>query len=186
MQAIVREKLMGCLLALGEVAHTYRKDSSRFVAAYFRWLEQTEESLAPLRLPLLSTVQSQKTQLLAIEDGLIPPHVQAEGSVRKRQRAATAALLDTMTQVLQDRVAQADRFFEEPREKLAQSLALLLTQNPSALDNLQPDNAGVDAVWRAMQATKELAAIVNYLSAKLPRADRDYCLVEVMGNVLVT
>lgn len=185
MQALAREKLLSALLALGEVVTTYKKDSTRFVAAYFKWLEEAEESLGPLRLPLLGLIQSQKGQLLAIEDGLLPPQVQTEGSsVRKRQRAAAAALIDTMGTTLQNKLDTIDRQFDDARDKLAQCLAVLVGQQADFLNGLEADNAGVNRAWEAMQGIRELGPVLNYLTGKLPRADREYCLHEVLLNAL--
>ncbi|MCQ8896990.1 hypothetical protein NQT62_11155 [Limnobacter humi] len=185
MQALAREKLLTALLSLGDVVNTYRKDSTRFVAAYFQWLENTDESVGPLRLPVSGLIQSQKSQLLAIEDGLMPPHVQTEGnSVRKRQRAATATLIDTMTLALQDKLQTIDRSFDDAQDKLAQCLAVLMGQQADFLVNIKPDNTGVAATWLAMNQIKELTPVLNYLTAKYPRADREYCLHEVLLNAL--
>jgi hypothetical protein len=183
MQALIREKLADCLSKLGAVTQIYQQDPTRFAQEYLRWLQTSEESLSPLRLPLVATLQSQKTQLLAIEDGLLPAHLSQTASPRKRQRAAAAALMEHAVAVLQHKLEQIDKQLAEPREKLSQGLALLLSQQPSALSRTKPTLSGARNVWNKLQALPELNHLCSYLCTQLTSSDRDYLLMSLISNV---
>ena len=185
MQALIREKLAECLEKLGPVAQTYQTNPTGFAQEYLRWLQASETDLAPLRLPLVATLQSQKTQLLAIEDGLQPAYLSQAVSPRKRQRAAAAALMEQAVGTLQGKLAQIDQQLSEPQEKLNQAMALLLSQQPDALKRIKPNTTGARNVWNKLKALPELNNLCSYLSAKLSLSDRDYLLISLISNTQI-
>lgn len=182
MQALIREKLAECLEKLGPVVQTYQLNPAGFAQEYLRWLQASENSLAPLRLPLVATLQSQKTQLLAIEDGLQPAYLSLAVSPRKRQRAAAAALMEQAVGTIQGKLEQIDQQLNEPREKLSQAVALLLSQQPNAFKRVQPSATGARNIWNKLKALPELNSLCSYLSTKLSAVDRDYLLISLISN----
>ncbi len=183
MQALIREKLAECLEKLGPVAQTYQREPTGFAQAYLRWLQTIEADLAPLRLPLVAALQSQKTQLLAIEDGLLPSYLSQTVSPRKRQRAAAAALMEQAVALLQGKLDQIDQQLAEPKEKLSQAIALLLSQQPDALKHINPTSRGAQNVWNKLKALPELNNLCSYLSTRLSSSDRDYLLISLISNI---
>lgn len=183
MQSILREKLLSHALKLGQVSETYRTDSSRFVQAYSQWLDEAEKDLSGLRSPMSVLLQGEKSLLASVSDGYLPPQIEGEKSIRKRQRVIAAQSLEKLSREIYGKIESIDHDFAQFNEKLCHAIAVLASKDPALYGKLEPTPAGISMVWKALGNTPETVPMFNYFCAKLTAPDRDYLLIDIIQKI---
>lgn len=183
MQSILREKLLAHAGKLAEVSGLYRNESYRFVESYLSWLENIEKDLSGLRVPISVLLQAEKGVLTSVLDGFTPDYVQAEKSIRKKQKAVAAHSLERVSREIHAEVERIDHVFEQMNEKLCHAIAVLASKDPTLYPTLTPDAQGVQAIWRRLGAVPETIPMFNYFSAKLSPTDREYLLFDILQKI---
>jgi len=180
MRSVVRETLLRALLELPALVDLYRDADPRFATAVGRWLETLEQDLGRVRHPLAGSLATQRAQVLAAGDGYQAPDVAGTG--RRVQRATIARILEVVEPALRQEVTDIDRAFAEPREQLAQLVAVAVA-NGRLPAQTEPREAWLEQVWGALPDGDGAAGIREYLAAKLSRTDRLFLLDEVLRNL---
>jgi hypothetical protein len=183
MQSILREKLLTHAIKLAEVSNIYRSESHRFVEAYFGWLEETEKDLSGLRSPVSILLQAEKSVLVSALDGYSPAYIQVEKSIRKKQKAIAAQSLDRISKEIHAKIESIDHIFDQMNEKLCHAIAIIASKEPDLYCKLQPDQQGIDTIWRKLGLTPETIPMFNYFCAKLTPTDRDYLLFDIIQKI---
>jgi len=184
MQCILREKLMVQATKLAVVSNIYRTESYRFVNAYFDWLQAAERDLSALRSPISILIQAEKASLTSILDGYLPDNIHARKSARKGQKAAAAQSLRALSREIYSKIQSIDHEFNQLSEKMCHAVAVLAGKEPDLYDNLQPDQSGVNTVWKLLVATPETVPMYNYFSAKLAPSDVNYLLMDIIQKIV--
>jgi|GEM_PF-1752619 len=184
MESILREKLLNQAQKLAIVSAIYRTESTRFVSAYFDWLEAAEKDLAHLRSPISILLQSEKTKLTSVLDGFLPDQIQSNRSHRRNQRSVAALSLSDLSQAIYQKIEKIDNNFEEIREKMAHGLAVLMGKEPDLMTNVTLTESSAMMVWRRLGGFPETLPMYHYFSAKLAAVDRKYLLLDIMHNLV--
>ena len=184
MQSILREKLMAQMEKLARVSDVYRTQSHLFVEAYFSWLQEAEKDLSTLRSPISILLQAEKSSLVSVIDGSLPDHIQGGRSTRRSQRAAAAQSLERISKEVYSKIEDIDRNLSQANEQLCNAVAVLVTKEPDITNGLQPDQAGLNAIWKGLSRTPETRPMYHYLSAKLAPSDRDYLLIDIIQKLI--
>lgn len=183
MQCILREKLMAQAMKLAQVSNIYRTESQRFVSAYLLWLEEAANDLSNLRSPISILIQAEKSSLTAVMDGHLPSHIQEGKSLRKIQRAVAAQSLEKVSKEIFTKIEHIDHTFEQMNEKLCHAVAVLASKEPALFTAIQPDQNGVDAIWKAFEKMPETIPMYNYFCAKLSSTDISYLLMDIIQKI---
>lgn len=184
MQCILREKLMAQAMKLAGVSNIYRTESSRFVDAYFVWLEDAEKDLSCLRSPMSILLQAEKSALTAVLDGYLPDHIQAGKSIRKSQKAVAAQSLEKISKEIYSKIETIDHTLDQLSENLCHAIAVLASKEPELYNRLQVNQHGVDTIWKMLGRTPETIQMYNYFCAKLASTDRDYLLMDIIQKIV--
>lgn len=184
MQGILREKLLTHALKLADVGRIYLTESQNFVAAYFRWLEETEKDLSGLRSPISVLLQAEKTSLISVMDGYVPNQIQADKSIRKIQKACAAQSLEKISKDIHAKIEGIDHTFEQLNEKLCHAVAILATKTPDLYAGIQLNQQGMDAIWIMLGRLPETVPMYNYFCAKINSTDRNYLLADIIQKII--
>jgi hypothetical protein len=184
MQCILRERLLACAIDLTQVSAIYRAEGHRFVGSYIAWLEEAERKLSGLRTPISILLQAEKSLVTSVLDGYAPAEVQAENSVRKRQKAVAAHSLERLSREIHQKIESIDHTLNQTKEKMCHAIAVLASKQPDLYANLEANQSVIDALWRALGATPETLPMFNYFSAALPSTDRNYVLLDIVTNIV--
>jgi hypothetical protein len=184
MQGIIREKLLTQAMKLSEVSNLYYKDATRFVEAYIIWLIEAEKDLSTIRSPLSVILQAEKTLILAVMDGYIPEYIQAGKSIRKNQRAAAAKSIEKISKELYSKIENIDQVLQELNEKLCHAVAVVCSNHPGLMIDIQNRKVSADNIWQILGSTAETMPMYNYFSAKLSAIDREYLLLSIIQNII--
>lgn len=184
MQCILREKLLTQAMKLADVSNIYRTESSRFVDAYFGWLEEAEKDLSGLRSPIGILLQAEKSSLTSVLDGYLPNNIQAGKSIRKSQRAVAAQSLEKVSKEIYSKIENIDHTFDQLSENLCHAIAVLASKEPELYNRLQVNQHGVDTIWKMLGRTPETIQMYNYFCAKLASTDRDYLLMDIIQKIV--
>jgi hypothetical protein len=104
------------------------------------------------------------------------------GTPRRTQRATAAVIIASVEPPLRDEVATIDEALAQPREQLAQLVAMALAHDripPSR----EPRESWLEDVWSQLPDGNGAAGVREYIAARLARVDRLYLLDEVMRNL---
>lgn len=183
MQSILREKLLVLAARLSIVSSTYIRENYRFVQDYLTWLENAEQDIAGLRSSISILLQAEKTILISVLDGYMPANIK-ESSPRKRLRAIAAQSLDRVAREIQSKVENIDNSFVPIKEQICHAIAIISSKDPELHINLQPNQQGIDILWKKLGTTLETIPVFNYFCAKLSPTDRDYLLIDIIQNIL--
>ncbi len=184
MQSILREKLMAQAFKLAQVSDIYRTENHRFVDEYFKWLEEAEKDLAPLRSPISILLQSEKSSLISVLDGNMPNHVQEGKSVRKYLKVFAAQSLERVSKEIYAKIESIDNTFEQLNEKLCHTIAVLASREPGLYQRLQTNQMDAGMIWRMIGQTPDTIPMYNYLCAKLTATDINYLLMDIVHKII--
>jgi hypothetical protein len=185
MLALTRTRLLDVLSQVPTLVDAYADHDARYADRAVRWLSDVENVLGSLRHPLVSSIASQRANLLAVDEGLTPPEIRdPPRSRRKLKRVAASLILRQAVSDLKQIVDDIDREFDGAREKLAQLLAVATRTKPIPLPPREPRKEWLDEVWSGLAINGESAGMFQYLASRLTAADRRFLLDEVLFNLL--
>ncbi|HCY41734.1 MAG TPA: hypothetical protein DHV48_10320 [Prolixibacteraceae bacterium] len=184
MQCILREKLLIHSRKLTEISNIYQTDSSRFVDAYIKWIDEAENDLSVLRSPICILLQSEKSSLNSVLDGFLPNYIQADKSIRKIQKVVAAQSLERISKEIYVRIENIDNLFDQFNEKLCHSIAVLVSKEPEVFQRLQLNQKGVAIILEKLSMLPETIPMYNYLCAKLSSTDINYILMDILQKIV--
>lgn len=184
MQCILREKLLTQAMKLADVSNIYRTEGSRFVDAYFGWLEEAEKDLSGLRSPIGILLQAEKSSVTSVMDGYLPNYIQEGKSIRKSQKAVAAQSLEKVSKEIYSKIENIDHNLDQFSEKLCHAIAVLAIKEPDLYNNLQVDQHGVETIWKMLGRTPETIPSYNYFCAKLASTDINYLLMDIIQKIV--
>lgn len=184
MKCILREKLLTRAFKLAEVNNVYRVESHRFVEAYFSWLEETERDLSGLRSPISIMLQAEKNSLISVINGSVNYSKQGAASSRKYQRAFATESIERVAKEIYSKIEEIDLDFNQLREKLCNTVAVLACKEPDLYEKIQLNEQGVKIIWKKLGSTAETIPMYNYFCAKLSSTDINYLLMDIIEKIL--
>ncbi len=184
MQSILRETLMVQVDSLAKVVQGYGADPTQFVASYLTWLNDAQDALGRLRSPMLAFVQAERATIMSAMDGHVPDGTAVSRSPRKTLRAVASLSIERMSREMYERVNEIDRNLAPMVEQMAHAVAVLAAKEPKFVENLAVTQAVADGVWKMLTQTPETMPVSHFFAAKLSLADRNYLLLEVIGNLV--
>ncbi len=183
MQSILREKLIAQAIKLSEVSALYKTEKYRFANAYLEWLENAEKDLSSLRSPVSILLQAEKATVSSALDGYRPDYIVQSKSIRKNQLVVAAKSLEKISREFYIVIGNIDGMLEQLNEKMCHAVAVIAGKVPDLYDSIQPDKQGIETVWNLLKSNPETNPIFNYFSAKLPVADRNYILTDIIVKI---
>lgn len=186
MLAYTRERLSTQLLGITPLVDLYQQRDPRFPGQVISWLAAMEKSLAPLRLPLVSMVASERARLIAAQEGFRDPAILNDRPVSARKKVSATAFLSLshVQTAIAKIIADIDSRFDLWREKMAQLLAVATMKAPIPLPPTEPRDVWVAKVWSGLNIDGEVQGMYRYLAAAMQPSDRLHLLDEVLTNLI--
>ena len=181
---MTRERIANQLLEIGNLIDLYEQRDPQFVNRAVKWLTILEENLLQLRNPLSAFVASEKSKILAVQDGLRDPLIIGSKSTRKTSMATTSLVLTRIEETLRAAITEIDKKFDTWREKMSQLLALASMKHSIPLPPTQPHQQWLKKVWSQLGKSEEAIGMHVYLNATMTQSDRLYLLDELIQNML--
>ncbi|MDU0353319.1 hypothetical protein RS130_04685 [Paraglaciecola aquimarina] len=183
MRSIAKEKIIQQLMLLTNLTDKYALLDPSYPQKSLAWLVETEKTLEPLRLPIVSRLAALRGILLASDDGYQDPIIAASSrSKRKAKRALTAHIITQAEQALREEIEIIDHGFSELIDKLSQLLAIRFSQQE--LPSTPHVTMGyVDNIWRLLGENQETKSMFRYIEARIGETDRRYLLQSLLDNM---
>ncbi len=179
-----REMLMEHLLLLPAVMDKYAARDPRFIAAAVEWLSAGEQILARLRNPLTSMLATERSKIVAAQDGYQEPGGRRQVPAHKAARIAASQALSRAEAELRAVVIDIDARLAPLRDKMAQLLAVASTSQPIPVRGDAPHDEWVHGVWMILKQSYEGRSLAAYLSSALAPSDLRSVLGETLDNLL--
>jgi hypothetical protein len=177
------ERLGPRLASLAALMDSYQRGEPEFPDAALRWLDETEKTMASLRLTEASELSALRGTVLKTKDDLSTREKRpARSAIRSARNAAAVDALSRAEEFVRERVRESEHRLDQFEEKLCEGMTALLLQ--VALPN--PGIEGTTRLrqtWRLLQQQDCTKALAIYLDASLSMVDRLYLLDRVLGRL---
>lgn len=182
MDSVRHEVVLRALLGIDALTDRYVRRDPGYVGAVDAWLSTTADALGRLRHPAAGFVAARRGELAAAADGHRPDGL-ATTSTRRAERATAAVVVGAVEQRLGEEAVRLDAQLTEWTERMSQLVAVA-SQHTELPAPREPREAWLLEVWAALDVGNGTQAMVEYLRARLSRADRLFVLDRVLTNVL--
>ena len=187
MQSVIRERIIVSLLRIPPLVDHYSQQNNAFPELTMRWLSDTEHSLQPFRLPLVSRLASLRGMIIAGGDGLSlsAGQVSAGRNPRKLRRSTTMNLLQQAEETLHNHCQKIDQELDDYRDKLAQILAVASAREALPGGDFNSVHY-IDQLWKTACSAQENTTMAQYVSARLSETDRRYLMVDIVRQLMTS